>query len=120
MTRTQFNLYKKTLDSKSATLYNRPGFRDEITVERVPDTLEAIRDAEDRYVAIRKLDQRATELAEIRTALDRIAEGSYGRCLACEAAIPVKRLNAVPWAAHCVKCQESVDRSGQSPVSTAA
>ena len=26
--------------------------------------------------------------------------------------IPLKRLNVIPWAAHCVACQERLDREG--------
>ena len=43
-------------------------------------------------------------------ALARIADGSYGVCLHCEEDISPKRVNAVPWAAFCIKCQEQVDR----------
>ena len=34
----------------------------------------------------------------------------YGVCLHCEEDISPKRVNAVPWAAYCIKCQEQVDR----------
>jgi RNA polymerase-binding transcription factor len=34
--------------------------------------------------------------------------GEYGICLSCGEAIPAKRLQAVPWAKYCVKCQEKI------------
>ena len=46
------------------------------------------------------------QLGLINEALDRIAAGDYGRCLACGELIPARRLRAVPWARHCVPCQE--------------
>ena len=46
---------------------------------------------------------------EITGALRRIAEGSYGRCKACEAAIPVERLKVVPRAQFCVPCQQKIN-----------
>jgi DnaK suppressor protein len=49
-------------------------------------------------------------LRQIRRALARIADGSYGVCLHCEEDISPKRVNAVPWAGFCIKCQEQVDR----------
>ena len=49
-------------------------------------------------------------LRQIRRALARIEDGSYGVCLHCEEDISPKRVNAVPWAAFCIKCQEQVDR----------
>jgi DnaK suppressor protein len=42
-------------------------------------------------------------------ALARVAYGSYGVCRHCEEDISPKRVNAVPWASFCIKCQELVD-----------
>jgi DnaK suppressor protein len=47
-------------------------------------------------------------LREISDALMRIDHGSYGICMECEEPISPKRLDAVPWARYCVKCQESI------------
>jgi DnaK suppressor protein len=47
-------------------------------------------------------------LREISDALHRIETGQYGTCLECEEPISVKRLDAVPWARYCVKCQEVI------------
>jgi RNA polymerase-binding protein DksA len=43
-------------------------------------------------------------LDDINTALDRIADGSYGQCTSCGAEIPAARLRAIPYTALCVKC----------------
>jgi DnaK suppressor protein len=48
-------------------------------------------------------------LEEITAALRRIAEGSYGRCKACDVTIPVERLKAVPRAQFCVPCQQKIN-----------
>jgi DnaK suppressor protein len=48
------------------------------------------------------------QLRQIQEALDRLQTGEYGTCLFCEEPIPPKRLNALPWAKYCVKCQERV------------
>jgi DnaK suppressor protein len=45
-------------------------------------------------------------LDSIDAALARIQEGEYGYCDNCGEAIHEKRLEAVPWAQHCVDCQE--------------
>ena len=39
-----------------------------------------------------------------------MADGSYGVCLHCEEDIKPKRLEAVPWAPYCIRCQEAADR----------
>jgi DnaK suppressor protein len=45
-------------------------------------------------------------LDSIDAALSRIEEGEYGYCDNCGEAIHEKRLEALPWAQHCVDCQE--------------
>src|SRR5881392_3628879 len=45
-------------------------------------------------------------LESIDAALYRIEDGDYGKCDHCGDPIQEKRLEAVPWAHHCVKCQE--------------
>ncbi|MFI7542344.1 TraR/DksA family transcriptional regulator [Actinoplanes sp. NPDC049599] len=45
-------------------------------------------------------------LEQITGALRRIAEGTYGHCEKCGAAIPAERLEALPRARFCVPCQQ--------------
>jgi len=47
-------------------------------------------------------------LREVTDALRRIQIGTYGVCHECDEPISAKRLDAVPWAKYCVKCQEEV------------
>ncbi len=48
------------------------------------------------------------QLRQIQEALDRLALGEFGTCLSCEQPIAPKRLQALPWAKYCVKCQERI------------
>jgi RNA polymerase-binding transcription factor DksA len=43
-------------------------------------------------------------LDEIGAALDRMAQGTFGRCEECQKEIPRQRLNALPYARYCVEC----------------
>jgi DnaK suppressor protein len=45
-------------------------------------------------------------LALIDDALKRIRTNTYGSCIECEEELQQKRLEAVPWARHCVICAE--------------
>jgi len=45
------------------------------------------------------------QLALVEEALKRIGSGEFGVCQGCGEAIPAKRLKAIPWARHCVECQ---------------
>jgi len=46
----------------------------------------------------------------VEHALSSIAEGVYGECEHCGNAINQRRLEAVPWARHCIGCQEKLER----------
>jgi DnaK suppressor protein len=43
-------------------------------------------------------------LGLIESALERIDEGAFGRCVQCDGVIPKARLNAIPYTPVCVKC----------------
>ena len=49
-------------------------------------------------------------LTEVEAALRRIDEGTYGKCVNCSQPIPEKRLEAIPWAARDVKCEEQLEQ----------
>lgn len=46
----------------------------------------------------------------IDDALQRIDGGTFGACVHCGRQIHAARLEAVPWARHCIDCQELQDR----------
>ena len=45
----------------------------------------------------------------VDAARTRIENGEYGFCANCSKAVQEKRLNAIPWARHCIQCQELWD-----------
>jgi RNA polymerase-binding transcription factor DksA len=49
-------------------------------------------------------------LDEIAGALDRITDGTFGRCEECQQAIPRARLNALPYTRHCVACARKLEQ----------
>ena len=46
----------------------------------------------------------------VEEALKRIHEGEYGTCTHCGKEVQPKRLEAVPWARHCIICQDLQER----------
>jgi DnaK suppressor protein len=57
------------------------------------------------------LAQTNTEiLAEVRAALRRIDDGTYGRCAVDGEPIGEKRLESVPWTRYCLKHQLELER----------
>jgi len=110
MNQTELNKYKQMLEAKQAELSGGLRNRDEIVIEKTPDALDEVQLAGERELAIRNLDREASLLREVRGALRRIADGSYGVCMHCEEDIKPKRLDAVPWTKYCIRCQEAADR----------
>jgi DnaK suppressor protein len=48
-------------------------------------------------------------LKQIRDALKRIQNGTFGKCLADGKQIPEKRLNAIPWTPYCLKHEKELE-----------
>ncbi len=53
-------------------------------------------------------------LTEVEQALERLDNGTYGTCVVCGQPIPEKRLEAIPWAARCVKDEEQLEQRNLS------
>jgi RNA polymerase-binding transcription factor len=110
MTKNELNKYRNVLEDKQADLVQMMRNRDGIVIEKSADALDEVQYATERELAIRSLDRDSNLLRNVRAALDRIEEGSFGVCLHCEEDISPKRLAAVPFTAYCIVCQELVDR----------
>jgi DnaK suppressor protein len=63
---------------------------------------------QERDLAMR--ERASQQLEVVDAALARLDDGSYGTCLRCGRPIAPERLDALPWAAHCIECQTIVDR----------
>lgn len=58
-----------------------------------------------------------SRLAEIDAAMSRVADGSFGRCVVCGQEIAAARLEAMPFAARCLRCQlEQEDPARERPI----
>ena len=59
----------------------------------------------------------AASLKQIADALQRIEDGTYGRCVVDGGPIEAARLDAVPWAAYCIEHQRLLE-AGSRPQAT--
>ena len=57
------------------------------------------------------LQNQEQALDEIREALGRIDRGTFGECEECHQPIPKARLQALPYARHCVACARKLQQS---------
>ena len=62
----------------------------------------------DKLLRIADNGRRTT--GRLEDALTRIKQGTFGECAQCAGQIEVKRLDAVPWALYCLKCQETPEQ----------
>ncbi len=53
------------------------------------------------------------ELSNIEMALEKMREGSYGKCEGCNDNIPLVRLQALPYATYCIECKQEMERTGE-------
>ena len=58
----------------------------------------------DQEFTLSLLGNEKDALNQIEAAIERIEDGSYGRCETCGVQIPKARLNALPYAVSCIQC----------------
>jgi DnaK suppressor protein len=103
------------LQRKEAELIRLLRDRGSIAIERSADPMDEIQYASERDLAIGNVDRESTMLRNVKGALQRIHDGTYGTCVECESEISPKRLAAVPWAPRCILCEEAADRAEREP-----
>jgi DnaK suppressor protein len=109
MTRPELKRFRRDLEARRSELGT--GNREALAVETDADEMDRIQRFSEREYAMHYLERSSTRMREIKAALGRMEEGSYGTCVECEEPIGLKRLAAVPWTATCIACQEAVERA---------
>jgi DnaK suppressor protein len=111
VTKSELNQFQALLNAKSVELERLNRHRDGIRIERTADEVEEIQQASEHALTVRNLDREFNQLRNVRAAIFRIHEGSFGKCQQCDEDIHAKRLAAVPWTPFCIRCQEAFDRN---------
>jgi len=103
---------RRMLESRLKGALPTLGLRESIHIHHAADPLDITQQAADREVAVQNLDRESALARQLRSAIQRVDDGSYGACLQCEEEIAPNRLKAIPWAELCIRCQEQADRMG--------
>jgi DnaK suppressor protein len=74
------------------------------------DLIDQMQSMSSREETVSVLHALNRTLADVNAALDAVDQGSYGTCVVCEEPIGVRRLQTIPWASHCIRCQENLER----------
>jgi DnaK suppressor protein len=109
--------YKRRLLELEKSLSGR-ATREEVRArEQTPDTPGDVGDAsvadESESEDFTEAELDATVLQQVRDALARIDNGTYGRCAADGGPIDPKRLDAVPWARYCARHQSLLEAASR-------
>ena len=107
------NGFQEILERKQTELVHVLRKRDGIAIEKSADQMDENQYASERDLAIRNVDRESTLLRQVKAALRRVHDDSFGTCIECDLAISRKRLAAVPWASRCIQCQNTADQDGR-------
>jgi len=88
----------------------------ELGAQASGDVVDAALDCAQDEISSQLAEVESRELARIENALERMRRGQYGICEGCGVNIPVARLNALPYATSCIKCQREAERDGTGGV----
>ena len=76
-----------------------------IAATDVNDLKDQASDRERTTLQDAEVQRDRNELADVRAALARLHDGTYGTCIDCAQPIDLLRLSAIPAAARCMACQ---------------
>jgi RNA polymerase-binding transcription factor len=79
-------------------------------VEPEPDTVDQAASGSEKESLLQRSSREQQLLRAIDSALGRIRDGTYGKCLSCGKQIDGRRLAAVPWTPFCIPCEEEFER----------
>jgi RNA polymerase-binding protein DksA len=103
---------RRVLDAIEYLHKENPGSMEDETAEmpidnHLAETATATLDREIDYT----LEENSEHvLAAIDSALERIEDGSFGKCVTCGKEIGEDRLAAIPWATQCIDCRRREER----------
>ena len=100
---------RASLEAKLGELTGVFQDRSELAIENSADILDMIQMTTDRDVLAQRMNINSRILSDVRGALDNLENGDYGICEDCDEPISPRRLDVIPWARLCVKCQEARD-----------
>jgi DnaK suppressor protein len=111
MTNTELMKLKAALEAKQMELAAQlRGRVKELTIEGCQSELvDWIQVMSDRDEIAGILNRLSSTLADVKHSLRAMDDDCYGECIRCDGPIAVKRLRSIPWAAHCVRCQEQLE-----------
>ena len=79
-------------------------------VEPEPDTVDQAASGSEKQSLLQRSSREQQLFRAIDSALSRIQDGTYGKCLSCSEEIDRRRLAAVPWTPYSIQCEEESEQ----------
>ncbi len=76
------------------------------------DVVDFALDSAQDEISSQLAEVESRELGNINKALEKMREGTYGKCEGCKGSIPLGRLQALPYATCCINCQRELEKHG--------
>ena len=113
MDRKRLDFYKKKLEAKREELMRMMSQNEQEAMAADDATQDIADKAANSYTKEFLFSQSNNErfiLNLVDEALKRVKNGGFGLCVQCSEEIQQKRIEAVPWARHCISCQEKQEQ----------
>ncbi len=115
MTKPDFTLHRERLLALRARLQGDMTQMEESALDAeatgMPDQMAELGTSDfDQELTLSLLGSEKDAVDQIDGALKRIEDGSFGQCEQCGMKIPEPRLEAIPYASHCVRCASKKER----------
>ena len=114
--------YKQRLVALEATLSSRISHE---AAQGRGEFIDSAHDVGDASVADEVAAEEFTEaehnsdvLQQVRAALGRVADGTYGTCIVDGGPIEERRLDAVPWTGYCLKHEQGLEAASSAKTPT--
>ncbi len=115
MSKQRLERIRAELQQKLRGLTGRPVSATDLVKERSTDLIDEVQAEMSVALAVSTVNIDWVTAKAVAAALDRITTGDYGICEGCADAISEKRLEAIPWAALCVRCQSLQETQARRP-----
>jgi DnaK suppressor protein len=86
---------------------------EQLAVNGCGDSVDQMHEQENRNIAVQSVVRMSKELHDVKRALAKMQDGTFGLCDLCEEELTPKRLRAMPWARYCIVCQERRELSAE-------
>jgi DnaK suppressor protein len=99
-----------TLDQETHPAPQDPNSVDPGPYDQGDEAVDLLQTEEDQAI----LGNEDALLTQVKEALKRLDQGTYGKCIVCGKPIPEKRLEAIPWALLCIEDEEQLEERNLS------